>query len=215
MSPKVISFDMIIMNVLHYKGSYESLRDATRVVYAELDAITEVTGMHFGMKDRILRLCSYLGTTPPADEVIQAIKDRLTAQQRRHWPRLTDVTLPVLFGALKDSETRLAVISNTNMTEGAIVHEALDFHGLATFLDYELYSDELGYGKPDPCIFEALVRVANVAPHEILHIGDIVCTDKAGARASGLQSILYDRRQRQPRGDDVIWSFSDLLARLT
>jgi putative hydrolase of the HAD superfamily len=123
---------------------------------------------------------------------------------------MTEPGLPELFRTLKASGKLIAVICNTNTTDGVIVHEALAHHGLASYLDEEIYSNEIGVAKPDPRIFAALAQRFPVDREQIVHVGDNPITDVQGATASGFGAILYDRRQRVPQSSGVIWHHDDL-----
>lgn len=51
----------------------------------------------------------------------------------------------------------------------------------------------LGVGKPDPRIFQAAARIAGVAAHEVLHVGDDATLDVRGARRCGMQAVWVNR----------------------
>ena len=55
-------------------------------------------------------------------------------------------------------------------------------------------SAEVGWRKPSPLFYEAVVRAAGVSPSEILVVGDDPINDDEGARSAGLASLLFDRR---------------------
>jgi hypothetical protein len=49
-------------------------------------------------------------------------------------------------------------------------------------LSHVVLSSEVGADKPSPLIFQALLRQANVAPHEVLHVGNDRERDLEGAQ---------------------------------
>jgi putative hydrolase of the HAD superfamily len=69
-------------------------------------------------------------------------------------------------------------------------------------LDFILYSALAGVAKPNPRIFELALARAGVAPDRVLHVGDSLADDVAGARAAGLDA-LWLRRHREDRTADV------------
>jgi putative hydrolase of the HAD superfamily len=73
-------------------------------------------------------------------------------------------------------------------------------------------SSEIGWRKPSRHFYDAVARLAGVAPSEILIVGDDPINDDEGARAAGLAALLYDRR-----GDGVgsLSRLTDLLTRLS
>jgi putative hydrolase of the HAD superfamily len=69
-------------------------------------------------------------------------------------------------------------------------------------------------GKPAPEIFLRTCERLNVAPEQVLHIGDSLAEDYEGARAAGLSSLLLDRAGRHPGFADRIESLTEISARL-
>jgi putative hydrolase of the HAD superfamily len=53
-------------------------------------------------------------------------------------------------------------------------------------------SAELGWRKPAPEFFAAIIEMAGCRPDEILYVGDHPHNDIAGASAAGLRAILFD-----------------------
>lgn len=60
--------------------------------------------------------------------------------------------------------------------------------------DFGIFSGLEGVEKPNPKIYEiALERAGNVAPEEVLHIGDSMRKDYIPARSVGMHALLLDR----------------------
>ena len=60
------------------------------------------------------------------------------------------------------------------------------------FFDDMAFSDEVGFYKPAPEIFEhALAGLGDVAPADAAHVGDRQRTDVGGALAAGMRAIRY------------------------
>ena len=91
--------------------------------------------------------------------------------------------------ALRDRSYRLGIITNLRADLAPLVRKA----GLESFLDFCVNSTLAGSEKPHPPIFEEALRRARVDPGEVLHIGDQVRSDVAGARAMGMHAALLDR----------------------
>jgi putative hydrolase of the HAD superfamily len=53
-------------------------------------------------------------------------------------------------------------------------------------------SSEVGWRKPAPPFFDALCRSVDVAPAEVLLVGDDMGNDYEGGRTAGLQVVLFD-----------------------
>ena len=80
------------------------------------------------------------------------------------------------------------------MTALSILEES----GLAGHFDAIAISDEVGFRKPRGEIFEAVVTSFGFAPNEILHVGDKLRADVAGAAAVGMRTVWLTRRVKDP-----------------
>ena len=65
--------------------------------------------------------------------------------------------------------------------------------GLLDLVDSVWISDEVGFRKPDPRLFEGALEEVGVDPSEGAHVGDSPEKDVAGANAAGLTSVLLWR----------------------
>jgi putative hydrolase of the HAD superfamily len=82
--------------------------------------------------------------------------------------------------------------------------ELLDALGLGRFMDFVAVSARVGYDKPHPGIFEWALGQAGVPADTVLHVGDHLDADVAGARGVGIDAVLVDRRGRyDPPPDHV------------
>ena len=91
----------------------------------------------------------------------------------------------------------LGIVSNGNSYP-----EHLGLENLMTFHVYA--QDHGGIEKPDPRIFKIALEKAGCEPHEMLHVGDSLETDVAGAKAAGVSSVWLDRNgdARDPNVDE-------------
>jgi putative hydrolase of the HAD superfamily len=76
--------------------------------------------------------------------------------------------------------------------------------GLEAHLPLVFISGEVGYGKPDPRIFEHALSKLGIAPGEALMVGDRVNLDVAGARAAGVHAVWLNRNARQNETDIAV-----------
>ncbi len=99
--------------------------------------------------------------------------------------------------SLKD-RYRLGLLSN--FTHAPVVRKILDHLDLSTFFDVILISDELGYRKPHPLVFETLIRQLGVERKRILFVGDDLEADVCGAEQAGLRPVwmTYVRDHKTP-----------------
>ena len=71
----------------------------------------------------------------------------------------------------------------------------LDRVGIARFFRAAISAREFGVGKPDARIFHAAAGALNLAPADVLHIGDDATLDALGALNAGMQAAWLNRNQ--------------------
>ena len=86
---------------------------------------------------------------------------------------------------------RLCVVSDAIVTPGSDLRRLLEHHGLAQHFSAFVFSDEVGFSKPHPRMFETAARALGVALHEMVHVGDRQHNDIAGPQRLGLKAVLF------------------------
>lgn len=96
--------------------------------------------------------------------------------------------------ALRAAGLRLGIVTNgyTDVQQRKAAR-----HGLDRMVDFVLPSEAARSHKPDRGIFAQALERAAAAPHEALFVGDLLHTDIAGARASGIPAALFDPHGRE------------------
>lgn len=69
--------------------------------------------------------------------------------------------------------------------------------GLAGYFSFVVFSQDIGVDKPDPRIFLAACQQASCIPTEVMHVGDSLETDVAGANTVGAMSVWLNRQGKQ------------------
>lgn len=84
---------------------------------------------------------------------------------------------------------------------GALTNGNADINrvGLDRYFDFAIHADHIGIGKPDSRMFKALLDLTDTSPAEVLHVGDSLEHDVAGAKQSGVHS-LWVNLNNQPVG---------------
>jgi putative hydrolase of the HAD superfamily len=88
-----------------------------------------------------------------------------------------------------DPDYQLGLISNTGVTPGPIISQVLENYGILQYFDVTIYSDETGFFKPHPKMFEIPLNELNCKATNAIHIGDMVETDVKGANDFNMLSI--------------------------
>lgn len=84
---------------------------------------------------------------------------------------------------------RLGIISDAGTTPGRVLRDALLEFNILNFFSSTVFSNEVGFCKPHKAMFEASLNELDVKPHEVVHVGDLLHTDVAGAKAMGMKAI--------------------------
>ena len=86
----------------------------------------------------------------------------------------------------------IGLISNTGRSWGRYLTEVQNAKGIGRYFRTRVYSDEVQVRKPDPRIFEAALDGLHLAADEVVHIGDDVVADVAGAKAVGMRAVWFN-----------------------
>ena len=104
-------------------------------------------------------------------------------------PGLTEGAAEVI-PKLAESAT-LVIISDTMYSPGSVLREHLNRKGIGEYFDGFIFSDEMGFSKPDKRAFQKALEIAGSEAARGIHIGDLEHTDIIGAKGVGMDAILY------------------------
>ena len=171
--------------------SFEAFVHALRGVDKEVRRVQHREGREVSTRERFGALTRALGI---ADE---ALVERL---RREHMGRLRGQVRelghhPALLRALR---RRLPLAVCSNFTDAETAFDVLRGAGLDDCFDVVTISEAVGWRKPRREIFEALLAELGVASGEVLHVGDNLEADVAGAAALGMRTAWVTRRVADP-----------------
>jgi putative hydrolase of the HAD superfamily len=125
---------------------------------------------------------------PPEPRLVKAVSDPYANAVLQVEPFLVDGTLEALDSILERG-LRLALISNTGRTPGAAMRKVIGKMGLLDYFEVTTFSNEAGYLKPHPHIFEMTLSSMGAKPGQTVHVGDHDVLDVQGAKAYGMKSV--------------------------
>jgi putative hydrolase of the HAD superfamily len=104
---------------------------------------------------------------------------------------------PEVPGVLEQLQPRfqLAVISNFD----GRLRFILEHLGIAKFFTHIVISSEIGADKPDPEIYRRALKLIDLKPNEVLHVGDDPKRDWEAACKAGLSIFRLDRPKNSLR----------------
>lgn len=115
-----------------------------------------------------------------------------------------------LLDYLRMTEVKTGILSNGFKD---VQHRKIRSSGLERYFDYVVLSDDAGFTKPDPKIFEYAMFIAGETdPRSQLMIGDNRQTDICGAVGAGWNAIMFDSSlplmSTSGRGHHIVSSLS-------
>jgi len=139
------------------------------------------------------------------DEALASYLNQVYLRHRFEDIELYDDVLPTLT-VLKDRYT-IGLLSNGNSYP-----ERCELEGLFQFV---VFSQDYGFEKPDPKLFQIALDKAGCLNSQLLHVGDSITSDIVGASNLGIKSVWLNRN-REENSSDVkvdyeIGSLLDLL----
>ncbi|MFZ0597896.1 MAG: HAD family hydrolase, partial [Flavobacterium sp.] len=99
-------------------------------------------------------------------------------------PVLMFSNIKELFHEITQENKSINILSNTAFIKGRTLRKLLAYYELADYFKFQIYSDEVGFSKPNNEIFQLVFDEVNafkkVEKKEILHIGDNSIADYNG-----------------------------------
>jgi HAD superfamily hydrolase (TIGR01509 family) len=109
------------------------------------------------------------------------------------WRRVGDGNQDAL-ERLRAAGFRLAIVSNSEGTIDAMLTDV----GLRAYFETVIDSAVVGAVKPDARIFQIALERLNLAPADVIMIGDLPTADVFGPRALGIRAALVDPHDLHP-----------------
>jgi putative hydrolase of the HAD superfamily len=166
-----------------------------REVDQQLKAETIDQGIELPTLDRFTAFATHLGCAEVLSVAAGLTEVHMSAlREATSTPMHHEAVLMTLA-----SDYKLGVCSNftdANSARSVLARAGLDLH-----MSSIVISEEVGIRKPRREIFEAVVESIGVPAREILHVGDSLTADVAGAAAMGMRTLWLTRQVRNPEQD--------------
>jgi len=105
------------------------------------------------------------------------------------------------------------IATNANHSGTGEMIDALKRVGADKYFHHFFSSKDLGYQKPDPRFFGSIVDKLGFEPGNCVMIGNLYEKDIVGAKAAGMQTVLFDEKNQNldfPDADLVIHHMDEL-----
>jgi len=144
---------------------------------------------------------------------LDVIKEELESMMLQDPPTLKKGVKSTLEALAPDF--KIGLISNTGVTPGSIISEVLERYEILQYFDETIYSDETGYFKPHPKMFEIPLEKFNCKPQNAIHVGDMLETDVRGAKEYNMLAVWFNDSNKPKSYDTVpdyeIRCFSEII----
>lgn len=111
-------------------------------------------------------------------------------------PDLIDTKIQLFFKKIVEQGKTINILSNTAFIKGVTLRKVLEHYELRTYFSFEIFSDEVGFSKPNSAIFQLVYdeikNFKSLEKKEILHIGDNKIADYNGALNFGFDAFLLN-----------------------
>lgn len=102
-------------------------------------------------------------------------------------------TTDILDRIKQTQKNTIGILSNTAFIQGKTLRKVLDELKIGQYFDFQLYSDEVGFSKPNKTFFDIMIQTAtakhtetSIKLNEIIHIGDNPKADIEGGLIAGV-----------------------------
>jgi len=112
----------------------------------------------------------------------------------KYKPELIFPDTKKLFQEMTNEDKSINILSNTAFIKGRTLRKLLAHYELTDYFKFQIYSDEVGFSKPNNEIFQLVFDEINTfksaQKKQILHVGDNSIADYNGAIRFGFDAYL-------------------------
>ncbi|MFX1389567.1 MAG: HAD family hydrolase [Promethearchaeota archaeon] len=185
---QLLNDNQIILNGNKIDDAFNKAFHLSNIYFEELNF------SHIYTHERILRLLNHLNIELSKSE-INEIKIKFEEMMIFDPPLLkigVKETLRELSNAYK-----IGLISNTGITPGRVIKKVFKKYDIEKYFEITIFSDEIGFYKPKPIMFETIINSFDCTPQNVIHIGDKLETDVKGASDCGMLTIWINDSNSQ------------------
>lgn len=165
---------------------WEALRFANAEAQKRHDDLWSNKHCHYPLAERLEYTLKNAGVTLSPTS-IERVMEKYVEIILEDPPQLTAGSADVI--SQLAPRFKLGIISDTGVTKGKQIRRVLDDYGILHHFKATVFSDETTVCKPRREAFEFALKRLKVIPGESLHVGDLLRTDVAGAKAAGMKGV--------------------------
>lgn len=191
----------LLVNYFGLKQERNTVNQTVRKFDLVFNTINETTGGQLGVMDMWMIIlhdlqCDSIKMTKGN---LQGFIDSAAKLFFEYPPVLMDENTSGLFNFLTKKNITLSLLSNTGFIGGSMLRTLIQQLNIDKYLSFQLYSDEMGYSKPNEKVFDnvyaRVLKIKDIHKSSILHIGDNENADVVAAKSFGFASRLLEPNQ--------------------
>ncbi|MCX6647928.1 MAG: HAD family hydrolase [Candidatus Bathyarchaeota archaeon] len=171
--------------------NWEALRFAYSASQRKHDELWSKEYCHYPLAERLDDVLNGAGVTLNHASKTH-VTERFGGLIREDPPALTEGAADTV--SRLSPRFKLGIISDTGITTGNQIRRLFEGLGILHQFTATVFSDETTLCKPRREAFDAALNGLKVAPGEALHVGDLLRTDVAGAKAAGMKGVWLNVR---------------------
>lgn len=174
--------------------SLEKVTEVVRYYDVLCNDINEKTGLNFNTYEIYYLILNALNVNNVEIEKLNQFYLETELLFIKYKPQLIYPDIHLLFDEITAQGKSISILSNTAFIKGETLRKVISHYDLSDYFKFQIYSDEVGFSKPNPKVFQLVFDQINsykkVQKKEILHIGDNINADYNGAINFGFDAHL-------------------------
>nr|WP_232099677.1 HAD-IA family hydrolase [Flavobacterium bizetiae] len=177
-------------------ASIEKVSEVVRYYDVLCNNINEKTGLNLSTYEIYYLILGALEVNLESNGLdrLAAFYDETEALFFNNKPELIFPDIKLQFEEIVAEGKSINILSNTGFIKGKSLRKLISHYELADFISFQIYSDEVGFSKPNKeifqLVFEQVKESKKIEKNEVLHIGDNSIADYNGAINFGFEAHL-------------------------
>ena len=188
--------NLLFKDFFEINASIEKVTEVVRYYDVLCNNINEKTGLNLSTYEIYYLILGALEVNLESNglERLAAFYDETEALFFNNKPELIFPDIKLQFEEIVAEGKSINILSNTGFIKGKSLRKLISHYELTDFISFQIYSDEVGFSKPNKEIFQMVfdqVKESKKIPkNEVLHIGDNSIADYNGAINFGFEAHL-------------------------
>ena len=188
--------NLLFKDFFEINASIEKVSEVVRYYDVLCNNINEKTGLNLSTYEIYYLILGALEVNLESNGLdrLAAFYDETEALFFNNKPELIFPDIKLQFEEIVAEGKSINILSNTGFIKGKSLRKLISHYELADFISFQIYSDEVGFSKPNKqifqLVFEQVKESKKIEKNEVLHIGDNSIADYNGAINFGFEAHL-------------------------